>query len=103
MTPRRNTSRLRLSPRRRLAPRQRPRLLAGALVLAAGALVLAAPGTWGQGESGDAAQGPPPAGEGSERPTEGPPTESGRPVSDDVFIPTEEIAADDEITFPVDI
>lgn len=115
----------RMTSRSTTAPWQRPRALAGALALGAGAFVVAT-GAWGQGESGDAAQSPAPAaseaGPAGRAPAEGAaagdqpegrqaeggqaegmPEEGGRRVSDDVFIPTEEIAADDEITFPVDI
>jgi hypothetical protein len=50
-------------------------------------------------EQGDApAQAEPPA---SAPPS--PPPAPGTRASEDVFVPTEEIAADEEITFPVDI
>jgi hypothetical protein len=48
-----------------------------------------------------APQQPPPAGQPQTPPAQGGPR---RPAGNtDVFIPTEEIAADEEVTFPVDI
>lgn len=70
-------------------------LLTAALALAAAAGVAQAP------ESGpDAAPAPPP----TEAPDEPAPEGFDREAADDdVFIPSDEIQADEEVTFPVDI
>jgi len=48
------------------------------------------------------AQSPPPPAQSPVPPAQDPPQASPR-ASDDVFIPTEELSADEEVTFPVDI
>lgn len=62
------------------------------IIIALVALLLGAPLTLAQE---DAAETPPPEA------TEAPP--EAEPEDDDVFIPTEELSADEEVTFPVDI
>lgn len=76
-----------------------PRIATSAVLAAAAAALLA--GAFAQ-EADQEAERPAPA-ERPETESATPPEPRGRAEGDDVFVPTEEIGADEEITFPVDI